>query len=225
MRLLAIETATEACSVALCLGTDLLERSELAPRAHAELLLPWIGELLAEGGVRLADLDALAFSRGPGSFTSLRIGIGVAQGLAWGAGIGVVPVSTLQATAQAVAGENLRAAIVALDARMDEVYCGAFRLDQHGLMQPAGGERVCAPQEVTQMESRGWSGVGNGFGRYSVLEAFAGRLESVHAEAWPQAAAMIPLALDWLARNDPLPAHRAQPVYIRDEVAQKPVRD
>lgn len=225
MNILAIESASEACSVALSIGGEVRSRAALKPRAHAELLLPWISGLLAEGGARVGDLDAIAFSRGPGSFTSLRIGIGVAQGLAWGAGIGVVPVSSLQATAQAAVGAGVDAAIVALDARMDEVYCGAFRLDDKGLMRPAGEESVCSPEQVAGMGSEGWSGVGNGFERYAELKGFAGRLESVHPDVRPQATAMIPLALDWLERNEPLPAHRAQPVYIRDEVARKPSQD
>ncbi|MFT5371872.1 MAG: tRNA threonylcarbamoyladenosine biosynthesis protein TsaB, partial [Lysobacterales bacterium] len=127
MKLLAIETATESCSVALAIDGQIRSRESMQIRGHAELLLPWIEELLAEGELALSGLDALVFSRGPGSFTSLRIGIGVTQGLAWGADIPVVPVSSLQSTAQAVVDRGVSSAIVALDARMNEVYCGTFK--------------------------------------------------------------------------------------------------
>lgn len=223
MNILAIETATESCSVALSLDGAVLERSSLAPRQHAEKLLPWIRDLLAEAGVSLQDLDALAFSRGPGSFTSLRIGIGVAQGLAWGARIPVVPVSSLQSAAQAAAAAHgVTSALVALDARMDEVYCGRYQADEQGLMQPTGEERVCAPTELLIDEPAAWAGVGNGFERYSELAALAGRLQAVYAEVWPQAAAMIPLAEHWMASHALLSAEQAQPVYLRDKVADKP---
>ena len=222
MNLLAIETATESCSVALSIDGQIRKRSKIAAREHAELLLPWVRELLAEGEVSLSDLDAIAFSRGPGSFTSLRIGIGVTQGLAWGADIPVVPVSSLQSTAQVAANFGIESAIVALDARMNEVYCGTFRVDGQGLMRPAGEEKVCPPEEITRMESTGWGGVGNGFERYPALADFSKSLDAIHADTWPSASAMILLARDWLNAHPPLPAEKAQAVYIRDKVAEKP---
>ncbi len=222
MKLLAIETATESCSVALAIDGQVRERAALAPRGHADHLLPWISELLAAGGVALSDLDALVFGRGPGSFTSLRIGIGVTQGLAWGADIPVVPVSSLLSTAQVAAGKGVKSAIVALDARMSEVYCGTFQLGKQGLMQPVSEEMVCPPEVVTKLDADGWSGVGIGFERYAQLAEFSASLESVHADTWPCAAAMIPLAGAWLEKNTPLPAEQAQPVYLRDKVAEKP---
>ncbi len=222
MNLLAIETATESCSVALAIDGELRERAALAPRGHAELLLPWVSELLAEGGVSLQNLDALAFGRGPGSFTSLRIGIGVTQGLAWGADIPVVPVSSLQSAAQAAAREGVNAAIVALDARMNEVYSGAFRLDGQRLMQPVGKEIVCAPEQVATPDAGGWSGVGNGFALYPQLSELSNSLEALYTDTWPSASAIITLARAWLDLNTPLPAEQAQPVYLRDKVAHKP---
>lgn len=222
MKLLAIESATESCSVALSIDGVLRERAAVAPRRHAELLLPWVEELLAEADVTLGDLDALAFSRGPGSFTSLRIGIGVAQGLAWGAGLPVVPVSSLQSAAQAAVALGVEAAVVALDARMNEVYCGQFRLDEQGLMQPIVEERVCPPGDIRLEDPGEWSGVGNGFERYPELASLGKQLHSVYADTWPQAAAMIPLAEHWMADNAMLHAAQAQPVYLRDKVANKP---
>lgn len=222
MKLLAIETATESCSVALSINGDLLGRSEIAPRGHAELLLPWVSELLAEGEITLRELDAIAFSRGPGSFTSLRIGIGVTQGLAWGADIPVIPVSSLHSTAQRALEHGVESAIVALDARMNEVYCGLFKKDDSGLMQPASKEMVCPPERVTEFEHKGWCGVGNGFERYPELAEYGNSLDAVHAGIWPGADAMIPLVMDWLKTHKPLPAEQAQAVYIRDQVAKKP---
>jgi tRNA threonylcarbamoyladenosine biosynthesis protein TsaB len=221
VKLLAIETATESCSVALSVEGEVRERSLVSPRGHADLLLPWVEELLAEGALALSELDAIAFSRGPGSFTSLRIGIGATQGLAWGADIPVIPISSLQSTAQVSAGFGVKAAIVALDARMNEVYCGTFHLDDKGLMQPVGEEQVCPPSVVTKLESKGWSGVGVGFERYEELVEFSNVLESVHSDIWPGARAMLQLSEDWIKNNQPLPAEQAQAVYLRDNVARK----
>ncbi len=220
MKLLAIETAFEPCSVALWLDGESTQRFELAPRGHASLVLPFVEELLAEAGLGLGSLDALAFSRGPGSFTSLRIGISVAQGLAWGADLPVAPVSSLLATAQAAANGGVRRALVAMDARMDQVFTGRFQR-RDGLMREAGEEAVCDPADVVRPDSPGWSGVGNGFGRYPVLAAMEADLVSLHASAWPSAADVALLAADWLRTNQPLAAELAQPVYLRDKVAEK----
>ncbi|NNE06858.1 MAG: tRNA (adenosine(37)-N6)-threonylcarbamoyltransferase complex dimerization subunit type 1 TsaB [Xanthomonadales bacterium] len=222
MKLLAIETATERCSVALSVDGEVLSRGQQAPRQHAALLLPWVKELLAEAGIRLRDIDALAFSRGPGSFTSLRIGIGVTQGLAWGAEIPVVPVSSLNCAAQVAAQQGVTHALVALDARMAEVFCGRFHVDGSGIMQPGGEERVCAPHIAAAMAGPDLSGVGNGFERYPALQNVTRDLASVYPETLPDATAMIPLALNWLQSNSALPASKAQPVYLRDKVAEKP---
>jgi tRNA threonylcarbamoyladenosine biosynthesis protein TsaB len=222
MKLLAIETASEACSVALSIDGEVHQHFKVAPREHANLILPWVQSLLSTAGIGLSQLDALAFSRGPGSFTSLRIGIGVVQGLAWGADLPVVPVSSLQSAAQVAAGKGVRSAIVAIDARMNEVYCGTFTLAGNGLMQAVGDERVCPPGQLSALASSGWSGIGNGFERYDELAEFGTSLESVHPGVWPSAATIIPLAEQWLESRDPLPASQAQPVYIRDKVAQKP---
>lgn len=218
MKLLAIETSTETCSVALSLDGERRERFEHAPRGHARLLLPWVESLLAEAGLRLPQLDAVAFSRGPGSFTALRIGIGVTQGLAWGADLPVVPVSSLQATAQGVDRDGV---LVAMDARMNEVFAGAFRRQDH-IMRPAGEEAVLLPEAVTVPPEGAWCGAGNGFDRFEPLRALAARLEGVIIDAWPRAAAVAELAEDWLRDHEPLPPEQAQPVYLRDRVAEKP---
>ena len=222
MNLLAIETASETCSVALDINGEVLELYQHAPRQHAELLLPWVGQLLAEAGIGYASLDAIAFSRGPGSFTSLRIGIGVVQGLAWASDRPVVPVSSLAATAQTAASSGVDAALVALDARMNEVFTGAYRVNENGIMTPVSAEEVCPPANVRVPSPGGFFGVGNGFGRYAALNELAAQLRGIRADTWPRASAVIRLAQDWLQSNEPLSAELAQPVYLRDDVAQKP---
>lgn len=223
MNLLAIETATETCSVALSIDGEVLERYQRAPRQHAELLLPWVGELLAEAELAYASIDAIAFSRGPGSFTSLRIGIGVVQGLAWACDRPVIPVSSLAATAQVAAADGVRAALVALDARMDEVFAGSFEVNENGIMQPVSAELVCPPENVGAPDPEKTFGIGNGFERYGALQALAAHLQGVRPDVWPKASAVLQLAQEWLKSNEPLAAELAQPVYLRDDVAKKPV--
>jgi len=221
MNLLAIETATETCSVALAVGAEVRERYEHAPRKHAELLLPWVKQLMAEAGIGFDALDGIAFSRGPGSFTSLRIGIGIVQGLAWAADRPVIPVSSLAATAQAAVEQGVNSALVALDARMNEVFTGAFAVDDHGIMAPVGPERVCSPESVQLPDRPGTFGVGIGFARYEALEKLFHGLQDVRPDVWPRASSIITLAQAWLRDNEALPADQAQPVYLRDDVAKK----
>jgi tRNA threonylcarbamoyladenosine biosynthesis protein TsaB len=223
MKILAIETATETCSVALAVNGEVLQRFQHAPRLHAELLLPWVQELLAEAGIGFGAVDTMAFSRGPGSFTSLRIGIGVVQGLAWASDCPVVPVSSLAATAQASVKSDVSTALVALDARMNEVFTGLFRLNENGIMSLDGEERVCGPEQVEVPDEAGVHGVGIGFERYPVLNDMTESFDAVLTDTWPDAASVLKLAQDWLNNNTALPAELAQPVYLRDKVAQKPV--
>jgi len=224
-KLLAVETSTEACSVALYSNGETKEFYEHAPMRHAELLLPAIQSLLDAAGLPLADLDAIAFGRGPGSFTSLRIGIGVVQGLAWGAGLPVIPVSSLAAVAQqSVTGIKTEACAicVAMDARMQEVYTANFRYRGDGFVMASGAERVCSPSLVSTLGSGSFIASGNGFERYEALQAMAASMDSVHAQIWPRASVLAGIAVQWLASHKPLPAEAAQPVYLRDKVAEKP---
>ena len=230
-RLLAIETSAESCSVALEIRGELRERYEHAPMKHAERLLPMVSSLLADAGIRAPDLDAIAFGRGPGSFTSLRIGIGVVQGLAWGAEVGVVPVSSLAAVAQgAIESLSLAASthlphprvVVAMDARMQEVFHAVFTVGDDGLARIAGEERVSAPSAMAAQQA--WVAAGNGFERYDELRKLAQGAGHCLPETWPRASAVARLARHWLEKNEPLPAGLAQPVYVRNDVAQKPAR-
>jgi len=231
MNILAIETSTESCSVALEAGGQVLHRYRHAPRQHAELLLPWVQELLAEAKISFDDLDVVAFSRGPGSFTSVRIGIGVVQGIAWASDCPVVPISSLAATAQVAADQALanktqpdqavKTALVALDARMGEVFTGLYRLDANGFMQLDGEEQVCPPEAVECPSGGDAYGIGIGFERYPDLCPQREQLAGVIADIWPQAQAVLALAKNWLIENEPLPPEQAQPVYLRDNVAKK----
>ncbi len=221
MNLLAIETATETCSVALAVNGEVTQLYRHAPREHAELLLPWVKQLLAEAELGFAELDAIAFSRGPGSFTSLRIGIGVVQGLAWASDRPVIPVSSLAATAQTAADEGINSALVALDARMSEVFTGSFAVNSRGIMVPLGEERVCAPESVDILAGSGTWGVGIGFERYDGLQKLTGQLAGIRSDIWPKASTVLKLAQEWLLSNEALPAEQAQPVYLRDNVAKK----
>lgn len=227
-RLLAIETSAEACSVALCCDGETRSFFELAPMRHAELLLPAVQALLAESGLALANLDAIAFGRGPGSFTSLRIGIGVVQGLAWGAELPVVPVSSLAAVAQEAADTavpGFSSICVAVDARMQEVYAANFRCGGNGIVASAGEEQVCEPGQVRALAGGPYIAAGNGFRQFRELDQLALNAGECLPAVRPRAETVCKLALDWLCSHDPLPAAMAQPVYVRNQVASKPKPD
>lgn len=225
MRLLAIETSTIACSVALSVDGHVSERYELAPQRHAELVLPMAESLLAEAGLELAALDAVAFARGPGAFTGLRIAAAVTQGLAFGAGLPVIPVSTLAALAQGAAGEHgADRVLAAMDARMNEVYWGAFGTGEDGLVHALGAECVCPPEQVPVLDGDGWFAAGDGWAAHgAALEArFGVRLTGRDEARYPRARDVARLALAVHRREGGLPAEQALPVYLRDRVAKKP---
>jgi len=227
--LLAIDTSSEACSLALAANGEVLQRHWLAPLRHAELLLAAVRSLLQEADTPLGRLDSIIFGRGPGSFTSLRIGIGVVQGLAWGADLPVVPISSLAAVAQQAVDLNpaqqqellLPDILVAMDARMSEVFHCIYEVSDAGILSPRSSESVSAPGALTVDDPKLTVGAGNGFERYAELKQLGGKLRQVHAELLPRAASLIPLARRWLEQNEPLPAAQAQPVYVRNQVAEK----
>ena len=226
MRVLALDTATECCSAALLIEDRLLTRETELARGHAERILPMIDELLGESGLGLRDLDAIAFGRGPGSFTGVRLAASIAQGLAFGAGLGVVAVSDLGALAQRALDEDARVTrvLVCNDARMKEVYWGCFERGSDGLALACGPERVGPPESV-QLPP-GWAdpaGLGRGFAAYSALRALAG---VVVRDAWdrllPRAAEVVRLAVPELGAGRVLDPEAALPVYLRDDVARAP---
>jgi tRNA threonylcarbamoyladenosine biosynthesis protein TsaB len=216
MRLLAFETATRHLSVALWQDGALIERAEEIPNGGSEHLLPWVHELLAEAGLALAQIDGIAFGAGPGGFTGLRLACGVAQGLAYGLDLPVMPVSTLEALALA-SGE--RDVWTCLDARMNEVYSAAYRIDGETvtqLMTP-----VCMPPAVVPAPTfaGGW-GVGDGFAAYGpLLKAQKPDLTGVRADVFPTAAAVLRIAVPAFAHGTGVEAALAQPIYVRDKVA------
>lgn len=239
MKLLAFETATEACSVAVWVDGDVRERFELAPRRHAELALPWAEALLAEAGIARAQLDAVAVGRGPGAFTGVRLAISLAQGIALALDRPIVPVSTLATLAMQGQGRVL----AAIDARMGEVYLGAFAA-AGGDVAALGREVVVAPGQASLQDLvaapsaatsgthapgadphaasvEAWQGIGTGFAAAdAALQArLGGLLQRIDAAALPRAADTARLAAAAFARGEALAPERAEPAYLRDHVA------
>ena len=217
--LLALDTATEACSVALLHDGRVLSHYEVIPRMHAQRLLPMIKDLLAQAGVALSAVDGIAFGRGPGAFTGVRIAIGVVQGLAFALERPVLPVSTLAVLAQrALREQGAQQVAAAIDARMDEVYWGCYRAEQ-GEMRLVGQEAVLPPEHVLLPAgvSGDWYAAGTGWGSYGdrlpVMASGAAQVLLPHAQD------LLALANFAWARGEALPADMAQPVYLRDNVA------
>jgi tRNA threonylcarbamoyladenosine biosynthesis protein TsaB len=223
MKLLAIDTSGDTCSAALLLDGSVDQLLENAPRRHGDLILPMMQQLLEGAGVRLAELDALAFGRGPGSFTGVRIAISVTQGAAFGAGLPVVPVSTLAALAQ---GQFRRAGqrhlLTALDARMGEVYWGCFDIGDDDLAVPCCAERVCPPGAVEAPQRACWHGVGPGWQVYAGI--LSGRIGSALQAAEPhqycEAQDIAILAAAEFAYGRQIMPELATPVYLRDQVTR-----
>ncbi len=222
LNILSLETSSEWCSAAAWLDGSVLAREELAGQRHSELILPMIDGLLQEAGVGLTAFDAIAFGAGPGSFTGLRIACGVAQGLAFATGVPVACVSTLLAVAQ---GSGAQRVVVCFDARMGEVYFGAFERDGG-----SGAERrwrvvhppqLCAPAAAPHLEAGDWVGAGSGFAVHgaALAERYAGRLSEARAELRPQAHEIAALAVEMVRAGLTVAAEDARPVYLRDHVA------
>lgn len=224
-RILAVETSTEACSVALLVGDEVCERFEVAPRQHARLLLPFAESLLAEAQLQPAQLDAIAFGRGPGSFTGLRIAAGMAQGIAFGADLPVVALSTLAVLAQGLMREQGAVRVLAvLDARMQEVYCGGLQRQADDTLELVGRERVCAPADVETFPDADWYGAGSGWQTYgALLRQITGLPDArVFPQQLPHAADLARLAVAEFEIGAALPPEQAVPVYLRDNVAARP---
>lgn len=215
MKLLAIDTATERCSVALLVDERLIERAAETPRGHADLVLPMVEAVLAEGGLTLQQLDGLAYGRGPGAFTGVRIAVGVAQGLAYGANLTTVGISDLAAVAQQFASVGARI-LVCMDARMNEVYWGRFEATSDGLVRAVVPERVDRPEAVEAGDATVFAGTG--FGAYPQLAA-GRQAGAVHGAILPHAREIARLAAAELRAGHGQPPDRAQPVYLRDQVA------
>jgi len=230
MRLLALDTATEACSAAVLCDRAMVSRELTAGREAAERILGLIEAVLSESGVTLRELDAIAFGRGPGGFTGVRLAASVAQGLAFSAERPVVPVSDLRALAQQAldADASADAVLVCQDARMQEVYWTYCRRDAQGFAQSVEGERLSSPGEVQlpPTEAAAILGVGSGFRAYPQLgERLAARLARIEPMRLPRAQEIAALAVVELRAGRTLAPEQALPVYLRDEVASPPSRD
>lgn len=228
MNILVIDTATEACSVALSVnsGTEQEEVSELfelCPQQHSQRLLPMVEQLLSEAQMSLKDFNLLAFGRGPGSFTGVRIATGMVQGLAFGAGIPVVGISTLAAMAQQALMENNQlCTAAAIDARMGEVYLGCYQANE-GRAELYAQERVLSPSDAMTLlnqEQISWCGVGTGWSAYPELAALQ-YIDSDNEILYPKARYMLPLAQAAFVRGEALTADNVEPVYLRDKVTWK----
>jgi len=222
MKLLAFETSTEACSVAIFDDGRVLERFEIAPRRHAELALPWAEALLAEAGLARSQLDALAVGRGPGAFTGVRLGIALAQGIALGLDLPVIPVSTLKVLAcRALAKGEERRIVSAIDARMGEIYAAAWHA-KDGHLHPLGTETVMAPDLwPLPDETNGWYGVGTGFSAqdHALTTRLKHRFAMLDVNALPHAGDAARLAAQAYAQGEIRLADTLEPAYLRNQVA------
>lgn len=219
MKILALETSTEYCSVALWQGGAIAQRFELVGQKHSEMLIEMLDALLRETGIKLAQCDGIAYGSGPGSFTGVRIACGATQGLALGAGLKVVGICTLLALAEASGRSRV---IAALDARMGEIYCAAYEKLADGwvtIYEPC----LCKPEAAPQLAGEGWFGAGSGYAAFGdALQArYAGQLSGVDGTAVPQAAAIAALGAVQFAGGLGVGAALAQPFYLRDKVALK----
>jgi len=234
MKILAIDTATEACSAALyiegrAVNSGITSRYEVAPREHTRLILKMVDELLAQAGVTVSSLDAVAFGRGPGSFMGLRIAAGVVQGIAFAHDIPVIPVSTLKAIAQRAHEQTgNRNVMVAIDARMDEVYWAKYSLAEQSWLLD-GEEQVISPDKLQLAEflaedDKPWVGAGTGWASYAE-RLLPGRETHLHAildDCFPSAEVIVKLAKEEFRLGNTVPAAEAIPVYLRNDVARKP---
>lgn len=217
MKILALDASTEYLSLALWQDGQVTALDIHAGQTHSQIILPRIRELLDQHSLQMTDLQGIAFGEGPGSFTGLRISCGVAQGLAFGANLPVVGVSTLMSLAHASGHDKV---IACLDARMGEVYMAAY--EKHGdewlELKPAG---LYKPEQLPVLTGAGWLGVGSGWDAYAehLQQAYPGQLKEFLVGRFPSAAAMAALAAPKFAAGQGLPASQAAPVYIRNKVA------
>lgn len=220
MNLLAIETSTESCSVALTCNGELIARSEFAPRRHAERLLPMCEEVLAEAGLSRRQLDVIAVGRGPGAFTGVRLAISAAQGMALALDLPVVPVSSLAALA-CDAPVDANSILAVIDARMGEIYSGIFRRDADGLVEPIGAERVGSAELLKLPSAHVWHVIGTGWDSYAemIRLRLGATPTSASGRCYPQAAAIARLAAREFNAGHGLAPELALPVYLRDKVA------
>ena len=225
MNLLAVETSTEACSAALFVDGVISQQYQVAPREHSHLILNMIDALLREAELTSKDLDAIAFGRGPGSFMGIRVAAGVVQGIAFAHAIPVIPVSTLAAIAMvAMEQTGAQQVLSAIDARMQEVYWGAYSRDSDGSVTLLGDECVISPEHAPVPETGEWVTAGTGWATYgdTMKPRLGDRLTVSLDDCFPTAEAVIKLALIAYENGEAVPVAEAVPVYLRDNVAVRP---
>jgi len=222
MNLLALDTSSNACSVALQVGDETIEDHVVEPRAHTTLLMPMISKILQDGDIELTDLDAIVLGNGPGSFIGMRIGASVAQGLCFGSGLAVIPISSLAAIAAEVMAEHEAPhVVVAQDARMNEVYLGCFRKRQDGLPEPEHDEKIVFAGELSLL-NEGYTAAGGGWERYPDLKSVnKSKINEFLPVEFPRARFLLQLAE---RSPDAIPAEQLAPAYLRSKVAEKPVQ-
>ncbi|EPG7576617.1 tRNA (adenosine(37)-N6)-threonylcarbamoyltransferase complex dimerization subunit type 1 TsaB [Providencia huaxiensis] len=224
-RILAVDTATEACSVALWCDGDIISRFAISPREHTQKVLPMVEDVLAEAGMGLSQLDALAFGRGPGSFTGVRIGVGIAQGLALGANLPMIGVSSLMTLAEGafrIAGH--KQVLVAIDARMSEIYCAQYQRTAEGQWLGEDSEAVLLPDDFTSQFTKLsglWGYAGTGWEAYpSLLDKAPVTLANSHITL-PDAQDMLPIAVQLWKLGKVVAVENVEPTYLRNEVTWK----
>ena len=226
-KILAIDTATDTCSVALKINDSIIERHELAPQKQSELILPMIQAVLTESGLDLHQINAIAFGCGPGSFTGIRLATSIAQGLCFGANLPAIPISTLQAMAQGFYRTNQsKNVIIALDARMQEIYFAAYQADANGLMQPIINDCICkpnAPLFSDLMREQSWDGIGSAWQVYhDVLQQCCAQntvqISNIQHDYRSRALDITELALIQYNLDKTVKAEDILPVYLQNNM-------
>ncbi|WP_133469156.1 tRNA (adenosine(37)-N6)-threonylcarbamoyltransferase complex dimerization subunit type 1 TsaB [Paraglaciecola marina] len=222
MNLLVIDTATEACSVAVQVDGKIYNRFEICPQQHSQRILPMIDEVLHEANITLKELDYLGFGRGPGSFTGVRIATGILQGLSLGTGLKVVGISTLAAMAQEASDKfKVNHVFAAIDARMAEVYFAEYAFSE-GIVRLIAEESVLPPEVALPetAENCEYLGVGTGWAAYEALDV-DNKVNVISDVIYPNALYMLPLALAQIEAGLAVDVEDIQPVYLRDKVTWK----
>ncbi|RTE65883.1 tRNA (adenosine(37)-N6)-threonylcarbamoyltransferase complex dimerization subunit type 1 TsaB [Amphritea opalescens] len=225
-KILALDTSTDACSVALSIDGEIQEDFRIIPRQHTRQLLPMVDEMLTAAGLKVTQLDAIAFGRGPGSFAGIRIATGAAQGLAFAAELPVIPVSTLAAIALNAAREyNVDRIISTLDARMNELYSCAYQM-RDGLPVALVNETVSAPGSIILPDGERWFAAGKGWVYLDNMSAEVQQAVGTPVlDIYPSAGVMCELALEAFDRGEGISAELAQPVYLRDTISWKKISE
>jgi len=215
LKILAFDTSTDWCSVALSYGDEIIVMENNATKRHNELILPMIDEVLRKAQLKLAQLDAIAFGCGPGSFTGIRLATSIAQGLAFGANLPLIPVSTLRILAQTAHDKfAVSQAIVLLDAHMNQVYCGVYRAE-NDLMVNVVDDFVSTPTNLALPEQcKNWPGLGNGWSIYADKLRQLSARDTLKEELYPDGRSLIALAIDAYRRGQTLSPLMISPAYL-----------